>query len=271
MKKSFILLFSFWVFIGTNLLAQCNRPIPSDNPCTAPTFCNNDQLDGYCSTVTTPVTGKKFLKPAAFCGSLESPSWFKFIANAPSHQFTFNANNGLGCGGNGVQAAVFDATDCMDSSSFVLKSNCINQNGQSPVETVIATNLIAGRAYYILVDGYQGQACSYQILNVGGAIRPTNDPLPTPSVVYGATSVCANATNVTYSVPKVVNAVDYKFDVTINGVTNSFTRPDSFYTVAAFPASGTVAFMPVVVTIAGILIGLLKRRRMSRAMNPLSA
>ena len=63
MKKSFILLFSFWVFIGTNLLAQCNRPIPSDNPCTAPTFCNNDQLDGYCSTVTTPVTGKKFLKP----------------------------------------------------------------------------------------------------------------------------------------------------------------------------------------------------------------
>ena len=238
MKKSFILLFSLWAFIGTNLLAQCNRPIPSDNPCTAPTFCNNNQLDGFCSTVTIPVSGKKYLKPAAFCGSLESPSWFKFIADAASHQFTFNANNGTGCSGNGVQAAVFDATDCMDSSTFVLKSNCINATGGLPVGTVTATNLVAGKTYYILVDGYQGQACSYQILNPGAPIRATNDPLPTPSVVYGATTVCQNAANVTYSVPKVLNAVDYKFDVTINGTTTSFTRPDSFYTVASFPAAG---------------------------------
>lgn len=239
MKKSFILLFSFWAFIGTYLHAQCNRPIPSDNPCTAPTFCNNDQLDGYCSTVTTPAVGKKYLKPAAFCGSLESPSWFKFIADGTSHSFTFNANSGVGCSGHGVQAAVFDATDCMDSSSFVLKSNCINASGLQPVATVNATNLVAGRTYYLLVDGYQGQACSYQITNPASAIRATNDPLPTPSVVFGATTVCANATNVTYSVPKVVNAVDYKFDVTINGTTTTFTRPDSFYTVASFPASGT--------------------------------
>ncbi len=239
MKKSFILLFSFWAFIGSNLLAQCNRPNPSDNPCTAPTFCNNDQLDGYCSTVTTPVAGRKYLKPAAFCGSLESPSWFKFIADAADHSFTFNANNAVGCGGNGVQAAVYEATDCSDSTTFIQKSNCINQMGGQPVATINATGLIPGRTYYILVDGYQGQACSYQILNVGASIRATNEPLPTPSVVYGATSVCANATNVTYSVPKVINAVDYKFDVTINGVTNSFIRPDSFYTVAAFPANGT--------------------------------
>lgn len=239
MKKSFILLFSFWAFIGTNLQAQCNRPIPSDNPCTAPTFCNNAQLDGYCSTVTVPVTGKKFLKPAAFCGSLESPSWFKFIAGATSHQFTFTANNGVGCNGKGVQAAVFDATDCMDSSTFVLKSNCINATGTEPIGTVTSTNLVIGRTYYILVDGYEGNACNYQILNPSSNIQSTNEPLPSPSVVYGATTVCQNATNVTYSVPRVLNAVDYKFDVTINGTTTSFTRADSFYTVASFPAVGT--------------------------------
>lgn len=241
MKKSFILLFSFWAFIGTHLQAQiCNRPNPSDNPCTAPTFCNNDQLDGYCSTVTVPVTGKKYLKPAAFCGSLESPSWFKFIADATTHKFTFNANSGAGCNGNGVQAAVFEATDCMDSSSFILKSNCINATGGLPIGDVTATNLTPGKTYYILVDGYQGQACFYQILNPGAPIRATNEPLPTPSVIYGATSVCQNATNVTFSVPKVINAVEYKFDVTIgNGAPSSFTRQDSFYTVAAFPAVGT--------------------------------
>ncbi len=239
MKKSFILLFSFWAFIGTHLLAQCNRPNPSDNPCTAPTFCNNDQLDGFCSTVTTPVTGRKYLKPADFCGSLESPSWFKFVADAAAHSFTFNANNAVGCNGNGVQAAVFEATDCTDSTTFILKSNCINANGGQPVATVNASGLVAGRTYYILVDGYGGQACSYQILNVGAPIRATNQALPTPSVVYGATSVCANATNVTYSVPKNINASDYKFDITINGITNSFVRPDSLYTVTSFPANGT--------------------------------
>ena len=239
MKKSFILLFSFWAFIGTHLHAQCNRPNPSDNPCTAPTFCNNGQLDGFCSTVTTPVLGRKYLKPAAFCGSLESPSWFKFVADASDHSFTFNANNAIGCNGNGVQAAVYDAIDCTDSTTFIQKSNCINANGGQPVATVNATNLVAGRTYYILVDGYGGQACSYQILNVGAPIRATNQALPTPSVIYGATSVCANATSVTYRVPKVINVSDYKFDVTINGVTNTFIRPDSFYTITSFPASGT--------------------------------
>ncbi len=239
MKKSYILLFSFWAFIGSNLLAQCNRPNPSDNPCTAPTFCNNAQLNAYCSSVTTPINGKKYLKPASFCGSLESPSWFKFVADASAHSFIFNANNGLGCSGNGVQAAVFDATDCMDSSSFILKSNCINAFGSSPIDTVKATGLTAGKTYYILVDGYQGQACSYKITNPGAPIRATNETLPTPSVIYGATSVCANATNVTYSVPKVPNVVDYKFTQTINGVTLTFTKQDSFYTIPAMPASGT--------------------------------
>ncbi|MBL7815938.1 MAG: gliding motility-associated C-terminal domain-containing protein [Saprospiraceae bacterium] len=240
MKKSFILLFSFCAFVGTRLVAQCNRPAPSDNPCTAPTFCNNDQIDGYCSSVTTPISGKKYLKPAGFCGSLESPSWFKFIADAAVHQFSFNANNAIGCNGNGVQAAVFDATDCTDSSTFVLKSNCINAMGLQPVATVTATGLVPGRAYYILVDGYQGEVCNYQILNIGAAIRPTNETLPTPSVIYGATSLCANATNVTYSVPKNVNASDYVFEVTINGsAPQTTTRQDSFIVIPSFPANGS--------------------------------
>jgi gliding motility-associated-like protein len=240
MKKSSILLFCFAVLIGTDLLAQCNRPIASDNPCTAPTFCNNAQLNGYCSTVAIPVNGKKYLKPAAFCGSLESPSWFKFIADAASHSFTFNANSGTGCSGNGVQAAVFDATDCSDSSSFVMKSNCINATGGAPIATVNATGLIPGKTYYILVDGYQGQACPYQITNTNAPIRATNDPLPTPSVIYGPTSVCANAINVTFSVPKVVNVEEYVFVVTINGTPTTYTRADSFLVVpGAFAASGT--------------------------------
>ena len=141
MKKSFILLFSFWAFIGTNLLAQCNHPNPTDNPCTAPTFCNNAQLNAFCSTVSTPVIGRQYLKPAAFCGSLESPSWVKFIAGSPTHAFKFTANGGVGCNGNGVQAAIYAVTDCSDSATFVQKSNCINATGGRPIDTVTATGL----------------------------------------------------------------------------------------------------------------------------------
>ncbi len=240
MKKSFILLFSFWAFIGTNLLAQCNHPNPTDNPCTAPTFCNNAQLNAFCSTVSTPVIGRQYLKPAAFCGSLESPSWVKFIAGSPTHAFKFTANGGVGCNGNGVQAAIYAVTDCSDSATFVQKSNCINATGGRPIDTVTATGLTVGTTYYILIDGYGGQACTYQITNIGAGIRPTNETLPTPSVIYGATSLCAGATNVTYSVPKIPNAYQYKFDVTIGGTTQSFLQNDSFYTVAAFPANGRI-------------------------------
>ncbi len=240
MKKSFILLFSFWAFIGTNLRAQCNRPLPTDNPCTAPTFCNNAQLNAFCSTVTTPFIGRQYLKPAAFCGSLESPSWIKFIAGSQTHAFTFTANGGVGCNGNGVQAAIYEVGDCMDSATFIQKSNCINATGGQPTATVTATGLTVGATYYILVDGYGGQACTYTITNAGAGIRPTNELLPTPSVIYGSTSLCANATNITYSVPKIPNAFQYKFDVTIGGVTNSFLQNDSFYIVAAFPANGRI-------------------------------
>ncbi|MDZ7878390.1 MAG: gliding motility-associated C-terminal domain-containing protein [Saprospiraceae bacterium] len=241
MKRLFILACVLLVQVTTHLSGQCNRPNPSDNPCNASTFCNTAQLDAFCSVIPTPITNKVYIKPNGFCGSLESPSWFKFIAEDPTLSLSLTAANA--CGGDGVQAVILSTTNCSDSAAYTAVSDCSNPRGGQPISTITATNLVAGQVYYLLIDGYQGAGCAYTIDVVSGTIRTSTTPLPTPSVIFGPTTVCASATNVTFSVPKVPNATDYRFSIT-NTTTNasiySGIRTDSFYTVASFPASGSV-------------------------------
>lgn len=240
MKQLFILTCIFLCNVSNNLSAQCNRPNPSDNPCNASTFCNTAQLDAFCSAIPTPITNKIYMKPNGFCGSLESPSWFKFVAETATLSLRFTAN---ACGGDGVQAVVLSATNCSDSATYTAVSNCSNPMGLEPVSTITANGLVAGQIYYLLVDGYQGAGCSYTVDVLSGTIRPTNTPLPNVTTIFGPTTVCANATNVTFSVPKVTNVTDYRFTIT-NITTNTIIfdgiRTDSFYTVSAFPATGTI-------------------------------
>ena len=242
MKQLFLFLFIFTSFYATHLSAQCNRPTLSDNPCTAPTFCNTAQLEAFCSSIPSPIIGKTYMKPQGFCGSLESPSWFKFVAQSTSLSLRFTATS---CGVDGVQAVILSTTNCSDSASYTAVSNCSNAIGGQPIATLIAPTLIAGNTYYLLVDGYQGAGCNYSIdILAGGTIQTTATPLPVPMVVSGATSVCANATNVTYSVPKMVNVTDYHFilrNTTTNTLIFDGIRTDSFYTVSNFPASGTLS------------------------------
>lgn len=233
-----IVLFASLLFFSESVTAQCNRPLASDNPCTAPTFCNTAQMNAYCSTVPFPVMGRTFLFPNDFCGSLESPSWFKFVAQTPTLDLRITAT---GCGIDGIQGVIYSTTNCSDSATYTRMSNCTNPNGGSAIVTVSAAGLVAGETYYILIDGYQGAGCAYEfdILN-SGQIQTVNSTLPAPTDIFGPTSVCANATNVTFSVPRIANATDFQFNITQNGSTIfNGLRSDSFYTVASFPAAGT--------------------------------
>ncbi len=240
MKRLFILACVLIVQVTNNLSAQCNRPNPSDNPCNASTFCNTAQLDAFCSAVPTPVSNRVFIKPNGFCGSLESPSWFKFVAESTTLSLRFTAN---ACGVDGVQAVILSTTNCSDSASYSAVSNCSNATGGQPISTVTANGLVAGRTYYILVDGFQGAGCSYAVDVISGTIKATTTPLPAPATIFGPTTVCTNATNVTFSVPKAPNVTDYHF-VVKNTTTNTTlfdgVQTDSFYTVSGFPATGTL-------------------------------
>ena len=234
-----ILPFILFLFPFTQISAQCNKPYPSDNACTAPYFCNTAQLNAHCSAIRVPIFGKTYLNPKGFCGSLESPSWYKIKANSATLSLRFSA--GANCGADGVQAVIFSTTNCADSASFSPVSNCINSNGGQPVADVTATSLIAGQTYYLLVDGYSGAGCSFNITVLSGTIQDVVDPLPTPTDIFGASVVCNGVTNSVYSVPFNPNAAEYIFSIAANGgAPQIVSRSDSFYNFTNFPASGTV-------------------------------
>ena len=236
--KKLLVLISVFSLYGITLNAQCDRPFPSDNACTAPYFCNTAQLNAYCSTIKIPVFGKSYLVPRGFCGTLESPSWYRFKAQTATLSLQFAATN---CGTDGVQALILSSTNCNDSASFTTVSNCINANGGQPTATVTATGLIAGQTYYILVDGYSGAGCNFKISVLAGTIQDSNDPIPQPSDIFGPHTLCIGATSATFSVPKYMGVTDYVFSVAYNGgAATTFTRPDSFYTIASIPPTATV-------------------------------
>ncbi len=237
--KKLILFFTFASLFAFSGHAQCDRPFASDNACTAPYFCNTAQLNAYCSSIKTPVTGKSYLLPHGFCGTLESPSWYRFKAQSAVLSLQFAATI---CGADGVQAVMLSTTNCNDSAAFTSVSNCINANGGQPTATITGNNLVTGQTYYILVDGYSGAGCNFKISVIAGTIQDSNDPIPQPSDIFGPRQLCNGATSATYSVPKYMGVTDYVFSVAFNGgAPSTFTRPDSFYTITNLPATGTIS------------------------------
>lgn len=90
-------------------------------------------------------------------------SWYQFTADSTTEVFPFSA----GC--EGIQAVVLEPTynslGCC-TGSFTKKSNCNSQmaNGTN-AGTITATNLVVGRKYVLMVDGYAGAQCNFSIMN----------------------------------------------------------------------------------------------------------
>ncbi|MBI1838565.1 MAG: T9SS type A sorting domain-containing protein [Flavobacteriia bacterium] len=140
--------------------------------------CGNEADNDYCSnpaTLTqggagwTASTSSIFTSDvpdnlgSVFCGSIENNSWYKFTASSTTE--TFNFTSVYNCtGASGIQAEVFSLTASGDGccSSFASKSNCWNP-GTPTSGTVTATGLTIGNQYYLMVDGYGGDACSFDV------------------------------------------------------------------------------------------------------------
>jgi gliding motility-associated-like protein len=224
------------VYANPTLFAQCDTPTPTDNPCTAPLICGTASLEAFCSRVPIPQVNQTYLVPNGFIGTVESPQWLKIQAQSARLVLRLTAT---GCT-EGVQAGLFSATDCSNATSFQLVSNFGGTQG-NPVTELRANSLIPNAFYYLLVDGFGGAPCAYSIdVLEGTTIQQQNLTYPAPTVLMGATSVCANATNIRYTVPRNRYGNAYNWSVTINGVSSSTTSTDSFWVVPTMPASGTV-------------------------------
>jgi hypothetical protein len=146
--------------------ASCNNNTPANDVCSsAPQICD---LNGYCGNTSgwytpdnqTDATGIGSNGSGIFCGTIENNSWISFIANATTASVTINSSN---CSFNaGIQAQMFRSTNC---TSFNSISNCVSQGTGvvGPFTLTSNTPLVVGTRYYIMIDGFAGNACDYTV------------------------------------------------------------------------------------------------------------
>ncbi len=154
----------------------------------------------------------------AFCGTLNKPEWYAFVAGATSGAFLLNAS---ACDqGLGLQIALYD-----DCGSAPLA--CLSGGGLSL--TLPVSNLTIGETYFLLVDGFQGDDCAY-------TLQPADPDLATapalgnsPATLSGMGVACPGAT-ISYCLPQpVANASHYTWQAPqgslINGQAGPLTLP----------------------------------------------
>lgn len=226
----------FVAVYANTLHAQCDTPTPTDNPCTAPLICGTASLEAFCSRVPIPQVNQSYLVPNGFVGTVESPQWLKIQAQSARLILRLTAT---GCT-EGVQAGLFSTTDCNNAAAFQLVSNFGGTQGNTVTE-LRATALTPNTYYYLLVDGFGGAPCAYTVdVLEGTTIQQQNLNYPAPTTLIGSTTVCSNARNIRYSVPRNPYGSVYNWSVTINGIAGGGVSTDSFYVVPNMPASGNV-------------------------------
>ncbi len=125
------------------------------------------------------------------CGgvSLDNTSWLSFIAAATDVTLDWEISGGTSCtgaaGSTGIQLGVFEG-NCGSLTFVGGAGNCLNPSGGiGSMGQFIMSSLTIGSEYYLMIDGYAGDLCDYNITPVAGvAINPDNDD-------------CADATTLT--------------------------------------------------------------------------
>ncbi len=173
----YIRVYSYGTAVVTNgTFNLCvKNPLPLPPPCgtnpPASDFCSSAtqicNLNGYCGNTSSSYTeDNEQLEASVFCGYIENNSWLKFIASndtAVLNVYVSNCQNDWG-----IQMQIFSTNDC---NTFVSHSNCWNP-GVMENGTVMATGLVVGQMYYLMIDGQSGDVCDYIISASTGVLTP---------------------------------------------------------------------------------------------------
>lgn len=184
---------------------------PADDCSDACIYCNFNGYSGSTSGYTPGIA-------PGFCGSIENEQWLGFIAGAGSATFTATPSNCTN--GDGVQIALYAA--CGDTP---VPNGCNGGNdgwGNTPVS--ITPALTPGANYFLLIDGFGGDQCSFTI-TVSPPSAVQAPPIGnTIGNIQGPTLLCPGAT-ATYTVPPVTNAGAYTWDVPAGWLVNGQSPP----------------------------------------------
>lgn len=180
---------------------EASPPLPSPMACAstpaadeclnAPLICD---LNGYCGNTSGAYTAGNTSGLGNFCGSIENNSWLSFVASGTSSSLVFNS---AGCQDNssGIQAVIYASSNC---SSFTEVSNCESQGSGSGTFTITTNvNLVPGQTYYVMVDGFAGNICSYTVtaqsgVALGQQITGPSQVCPGYSATLGSSSTASS-------------------------------------------------------------------------------
>ncbi|PCJ23407.1 MAG: hypothetical protein COA97_11770 [Flavobacteriales bacterium] len=91
---------------------------------------------------------------------IDNNSWLTFVASATTATLFVQVN--YCSNGNGMQMQIFSGTNC---TNFTAVSPFLETTNS---QTITATGLIPGNTYYIVIDGFAGDVCSYTISATSG-------------------------------------------------------------------------------------------------------
>ncbi len=220
MNKNLLLFILFALLGQASLYAQegnaCGTPPPPGaESCNA--ACVYCDFDGYMGTNNGSPSGGNTV-----CGqiSLHNDQWFGFIPQTSSITMdiiTENCQNG-----DGLQVAFFD--DCTDADAFTCNPGCGGCGGQ--VFSLSWSDFTPGQTYWLMIDGWVGDVCDFEIaITQGSIVPPPPDPAAQP---MGPTVVCPGAVAV-YTVDESFGAGYYQWTAPpgskINGGGNSCCYP----------------------------------------------
>jgi gliding motility-associated-like protein len=180
-----------WLYWGGFQIAigcepqPCNGNLPASDFCgTATSICT---LDGYCGSTSGWYTIDNqsidnYVGNGEFCGSIENNSWLSFEASSSDVFLDVSVTNCIL--NEGVQMVLLEG-DC--SNLTRVGTNCI-----SPLigdVTASFSGLNPGETYFLMVDGFAGDYCNYEIAAISGVqvveIQDNNGNV-------GSANVCAS-------------------------------------------------------------------------------
>lgn len=166
-----------------------------ESPCSSPDVPNNTCSSAPMIDLSQPFYGSTNCsyddaegEEPSGCGSIENDSWITFQAAATDAEVNYDVGDCVD--DNGVQFSVWDGS-CFDLAGMT-ELACVNPTGENTSGTFSLSGLTVGDNYYIRIDGYSGDLCTYNFTpGTGVVIIPPNDDCPDAD-----TLTCSMGTNV---------------------------------------------------------------------------
>ena len=214
-----LLTFIFFEKTLAQITPQCAVPPPAGAE-SCQTTCVYCDFNGYTGSNGGTASGGNTV-----CGliTLHNDQWFGFVAG--SQCITINIATSNCMNGDGLQTAFFE--NCISGNSGnALVCNDGGAGGEGQPLVLSYCDFTPGNTYYLMVDGWTNDVCTYTIEVLSGSITA---PLPgQPQPISGPQKVCPGAVAV-YSIPEVENTSFYHWTAppgaSINGASNNLNIP----------------------------------------------